>query len=113
VSDERIKIKLRDLLGEVMVHHVNNAFQRVMIELKDDPETDQKLSEVIMNSRQATEVTLSISAMTGLPPPQAATALNLGVALGIGLVLELLNEREINDMGGPPIENTPSGTTVQ
>jgi len=89
-----------------MVHHIDNGFDRVTAELSDDPEVNSILSEKVMSSRKATEATLTISAMTGLPPPKASTALHMGVAMGIGLVLEMLNEREITDVN--PCSGSPS-----
>jgi len=99
------RIKLEDLLEEVMIHHIDNGFKRVAAELRARPEVDAILSEKIMASHEATQVTLGISAMTSLPPPKASTALHIGVAMGIGLVLELLNERENVDT--PPVPEEP------
>jgi hypothetical protein len=105
-------ITLGALLEEVKVSHMDNAIQRTSKELKDFPEVDQALTEKIMKSIQATQITLGMSAMMNVPPPQASTALHIGIAMGIGVVLEVLNGREEIYSEEVEEEVTPPGMTV-
>ena len=88
------KIRLVDFFEEVMQHHLDGSIKKSLDEFMNSEELQNKLEEVIKSSKEATTLVLSISARSGVSPPIISTNLHIGIIIGVGLALELLNERE-------------------
>jgi hypothetical protein len=95
------RIEITDLLEEIMDHHVDNGISRAANEFVTNENMNKLLVSKLERSRQATEAILGISASTRISPPIVATALHVGIAYGMGIVLEALNEREHRDTPDP------------
>jgi hypothetical protein len=110
------KIELKDFFPDVKVRHLDAAVIKSIAEYVRDPELQESVTTTIQNSRETSEAILSLSARSVIEPPvieppAIATILQMGIIIGVGLSLELLNERE-----DPPEEfeeKTPSETTIQ
>lgn len=111
--DERPRINLKDFFEEVMIHHMDQAIKNSLDEFMSDEDLRDKVDAVIKGSREATNAVLASSARSRVPPPEMATAIQMGIIMGVGLALELLNEREITDGGSGAGNITPGTSTIQ
>jgi hypothetical protein len=104
------RITLKYLFEEVMLHHLDQAIPRSIAEYMEDPELQDTITKIIQDSKEASQATLAISVRSRIPPPAVATCLQMGLIMGIGIALELLNEKEGNfDEDGP----SPGDVTIQ
>ena len=110
--DNLPKITLKYFFEEVMIHHMDQAIRSSLDEFMSDPELRDKVDEVIKGSREATQAVLASSSRSRVNPPEMATAIQMGIIIGVGLALELLNEKEmVSDVfGGHPPDDA---TTIQ
>ena len=110
--EELPRITLKYFFEEVMIHHVDQAIKRSLQEFMSDPELQEKVYEVIRGSKEATQAVLASSVRSGVKPPEIATAIQMGIVIGVGLALELLNEKEIVPDGSGSASSDGS-TTIQ
>lgn len=111
--DDKPKITLKYFFEEVMIHHMDQAIRNSLAEFMSDEELRDKVDEIIKGSREATNAVLASSARSRVNPPEIATAIQMGIIMGVGLALELLNEREIDPSEGGAGDITPGTTTIQ
>lgn len=104
---DNLKITLRDIFDEVEDHHMDQAVRQSMQEFLEDSELQEKVYQIMMASHEVTNAVLSSSVSAGVPPPKMQTAIQMGIIIGIGLAIELLNERDIDF----PMD--PGTTTIQ
>jgi hypothetical protein len=107
---KRPQLALRDFFPEVKVKHLDHSIPKTMSEYMGDPELQDAVTQIIQNSRQASQAVLSGSVKSGANPPVIATAMQMGIIIGVGLALELLNEKENSDNSE---EFSPKNQTVQ
>jgi len=88
------KLKMKHFFEEVKVHHLDAAIPKSLTEYMADQDLQDTVVGIIQKSRQASQAILAGSAKSGVNPPEIATAMQMGIIIGVGLALELLNERE-------------------
>lgn len=88
------RVRLEDFFTEVMEHHIGIAISRSGMELAENPDLGERVSELLKKDKALTMIVLGIAAKSGGSPPHVFTTLTTGFMMGVAVALELLNEKE-------------------
>jgi hypothetical protein len=107
-------ITLKDFFLEVAARHLDASIPKSMDEYNKDADLQDEVIRIIQDSRQASQAILVSCAKTGINPPVIATCMQMGIIIGVGLALELLNEKENGpDPEAPPEDFDGGHETIQ